>query len=234
MSRTLTLVELQRIDQQRAQVAARLAQISARLADHSDVAAASAAASGATSHRDQMIKELRVVEADRQSLKAHIAAEERKLYGGQVKAPKELQNLQREVDALRRRLSEADDRALELMLARDSAEAQLQAARAALSAAEARAASADQSLAEERDKLLVARRRLEPARERLLAGVPAADQALYERLWRQHRGRPVAALRGEHCGGCGMQLPRPVLDRVGGNGDPVQCSHCGRVLYPAG
>jgi uncharacterized protein len=234
MSRTRTLVDLQTTDQQRAQVAARLAQIEARLADDSAVAAARAAAADASARHEAVDKGLRAAQAQRASIQEHIAIEEAKLYGGQIKAPKELQNLQREVAALRRRLSEADDRTLELMLARDAAEAEVHAARAALAAAEAQAASTDESLAAERNKLVAARQRLEPARQRLAAALPAADLALYERLWRQHRGRPLAQLRGPHCGGCGMQLPQPILERVGGQGDLVQCSHCGRVLVPAG
>ena len=234
MSRTRTLVDLQTADQQRAQVAARLAQIETRLADDSAVAAARAVDAAATAHHQQVGKDLRAAQARRASIQAHIAAEEGKLYGGRVKAPKELQNLQREVEALRRQLSEADDQTLELMLARDAAEAEVRAARAALATAEAQAVRTGADLAAERDKLVAAQQRLGPARQRLAAALPAADLALYERLWRQHRGRPLAQLRGPHCGGCGMQLPQPVLARVGGPGDLVQCTHCGRVLVPAG
>lgn len=234
MSRTRALVDLQTIDQQRAQVAARLAQITARLADDSELTTTRAAAADAAARRDAADRDLRAVQAQRAEIQAHIAAEEQKLYSGQVKAPKELQNLQREVDSLRRRLSAADDRAIEAMLARDAVEAELESAHAAQAAQEAAAATTAQTLAVERDKLLAARERLEPARARLAATVPAQDMALYDRLWRQHRGRAVAPLRGEHCGGCGMQLPRPVLDRLSPMGAPVQCGHCGRVLHQAG
>ena len=231
MSTTNGLLDLQTIDLQHAQAAARLGRVAAALADGGALAAAEASLKDATTARDAAAKQLKAVQQERQALKAHIQAEEGRLYGGQVKAPKELQGIQRELESLRRQLAARDDAALEAMLADDTTAERLAAGREALAATQARAAEDHVKLTEERERLSAALAHLDRARARHVPAVPPADFALYERLRAKLGGKALAQLKGEHCGGCGIQLPRPRVEAVQAHTALVTCGHCGRILY---
>jgi predicted nucleic acid-binding Zn-ribbon protein len=230
MSRIKALLDLQTVDLQRAQLAARLARVEAALADHPAVTAARAEAAKAEAEAEAARRALAATQAERGTLKARLATEERRLYEGQATAPKELQGLHREVGSLRRKLADWDDTALVQMLALDEAAERARRARAALGEAEAAAAAGDADLGHERERLLAAGAKLERVRAQAVAGVAPADLAVYDALRARLNGRVVVMLSDEHCGGCGMHLPRQQLDRVRAGGPPVTCGHCGRVL----
>ncbi len=231
MSRTKALFDLQTLDTQLAQVTARMARVEQLLHEDRTVAAARNEVALATAQQDEVSKALRSLQDERNALKDHIAREERRLYGGQVRVPKELQGLQLEVTSLKRRLARLDDSALETMLAKDAADEHLALARAAAADAEARAVAANRTLGEERARLERARQRLEGVRRQAAEDIPAPDLAEYERLLQRHGGRAVAQLRGDSCGGCGMQVARHMADRVRADTDLIGCGHCGRLLF---
>lgn len=231
MSRMKALFDLQILDTRLAQISARLARVDGLLSDDAAVAAARDELRQATALQTDTSKALRVVQSEREALKEHIAREEQRLYSGQVKAAKELQGLQLEVDSLKRRLAGLDDRALEAMLASDAANERMATAEAAAAEAEAAAAVNHRALSEERQRLESARQRLTTARRAATQEIPTADLARYDRLLQQHRGRALAALEGDSCGACGVRVARHIVELVVSDSDPVGCGHCGRLLY---
>ena len=114
-----------------------LADAESRLGETEDLAAlrervAELRAAARTAEAEQKDIEL---EAD--ALRTKIAAEEAKLYSGSIKNPKELKDLQSEIDQLKRHLSSVEDRDLEALATMDRAEAELHAAEAELAALDA-------------------------------------------------------------------------------------------------
>jgi predicted nucleic acid-binding Zn-ribbon protein len=230
MPHSKPLQELQTIDLQAARADARLARVRAALADEGAPRRAQREAAEAQAALERHERELKALQDERSALKARIATEEGRLYGGTGQAPKELQGLQREVESLRRRLGQLDDRALEAMLAADEARARAAAATAAASSAQQAADRNAAALRAEQDKLTAALAQLARLRERQLPAVPAADLALYERL-RRKIGVPVlAVVTGGNCGACGIVLPRHQLDDLLDGGPSQTCGHCGRIL----
>jgi predicted nucleic acid-binding Zn-ribbon protein len=173
---------------------------------------------------------LRQLDQERVAHQAHLTAEEQRLYGGAVTVPKELQGLQREVDALRRRQAVLDEHVLEAMLAADAARSERDGAQAALDAALDAASSGQQALGAEREKLQQALAHLARARERHAPQVPADELGLYEQLRSKLGVRVVASLKDEHCGGCGMALPLHQIAAVRSGQRLLTCHHCGRIL----
>jgi predicted nucleic acid-binding Zn-ribbon protein len=232
MTRTKLLLDIQALDLARDRAVARLGRVVAALRGDAAVRAARGGHDEAKARLAEIEKELTRQTLERRTLQTRIAQEEQTLYGGQVRSPKEVQNLQREVASVKRRLAALDDLALEQMLVRDEAQAALDAARAALDAAEAAAAAANESLSREKAKLTAEVRRLDAQRVELAGGVSDADRQVYERL---RKGKPdhvaVAELRGETCGGCGMLLARNVLNDVAAGDDLHFCGGCGRILH---
>jgi len=230
MSRATRLHTLQEIDSRRDRARAELARIAARLRGDSAVAEARQTAAAAEAAVAELEPRYRSISRDREDVKAHLGREEQKLYGGAVRAPKEVQNLQREVEALRRRLAVLDDSVLELMVARDELRERLTAATDALASTIASAAADTRELRKQQASLAATVLDLDARRRQAAETVPAADLAAYDRLRREKGGLAVARLAGSDCGSCGIQLPRHEADRVLSSHGLIYCSGCGRIL----
>ena len=83
-------------------------------------------------HLQSMRRELQALELSAQSRRNHISDLESKLYGGTVRNPRELSDIQQDVVSLKRQLSAQDEEIIELMLQIDEADASLTGARSAL------------------------------------------------------------------------------------------------------
>jgi predicted nucleic acid-binding Zn-ribbon protein len=231
MSRTKPLYDLQQVDLHRDEVQRKHRLVLAALESSSIVAAARRQVEVEEQALRDIDHELRKVDGERQSLKGRITDEERKLYGGTVKAPKELAGFQREVSSLKRQLATLDDRALERMLARDDAASRLDTSKQALSAAEDKSKANRKALVRQRDSLAQTEEHLREQRDRLAEAIPASDRAVYDRLRRAKGGRAVAAVASDVCGECGMMPPRHVRDEAAAGDALVFCPGCGRILH---
>ncbi len=162
---------------------------------------------------------------------AKIRPLEKKLYEGKVTNPKELQDLQHDIDSLKRRRSELDDLALAAMEGLEAAQAAHAEAESELKriAGEHGADVEDakgRSYNLEREVVELERQRAEQAQ--LMQ--PALLQ-LYDRLREGRHGRAVAKVVGGACQGCRITLPMNLITRARGGHDIVQCSSCERILY---
>jgi predicted nucleic acid-binding Zn-ribbon protein len=222
---------LQSLDLVMDRTKARLEEIRLKLEDERTLAAARAALEQAEKqarHEDETVLSAEHAVASQQ---AKLREAEGKLYGGSLHNPKELQDLQRDTEALRRHLATLNDRLLEAMLVQEESEKTVATAKveAELREAERRAATA--SLVEERTKLEADVERHALEREPMLAGVPAEDLALYARLRQSSGGVAVAAVVDGACGVCGLVLSASGAQEVRSAAAPLRCRQCGRVLY---
>jgi predicted nucleic acid-binding Zn-ribbon protein len=229
--RSKQLHDLQRVDLKRDATLTRLRRVLADLQGDPAVSRARTELAEADQRLQEVERALRQLTLERDALKAHLAEEDGKLYGGRITSPKEVQNLERETAALKRRLAQLDDAALEQMLARDDVAAAQQAAQARLAAVEAESATTLASLQAEKVELGTAARQLERQRQELLPGVPAPDLSLYERLRANKGGRAVSELRDDTCAACGLQLPVQDVSRIRSGDGLVQCPGCSRIVY---
>jgi predicted nucleic acid-binding Zn-ribbon protein len=230
MSRAKLLSDLQELDLQRDEAVSRLTVIVKALKGNPAVAEAEKAVAEGEQALGDVERRVRLHDLDRQDVKDHISREEQKLYSGKVKAPKELESLQQEIDSLRRRLAGLDDTALDLMMEQDETTESLARAKDELSRIAADSASEVASMTEEKAGLTAVIRGLDARRAELVTDIDATDVALYERLRPKRGGRAVAPLKGEHCGVCGIQLPRTDLDAARAGQRLVQCTGCHRIL----
>lgn len=170
-------------------------------------------------------------EAEVNALQTRVTALDRRLYGGSVRNPQDLLEMQRELEVLRGRLSDAEDRALGELDGVEAASAAERERAAALHTAEERRAA---DLGPLEARLATARTELDAARaerERVAAQVDSSALALYRRV-AQRRTPAVVGLNGDACGGC--HLPLSVEERrlVRTSAQIVQCSNCDRILVP--
>lgn len=166
------------------------------------------------------------------SITSHIEEVDATLYGGTVRAPKELTDLQSELNSLKRHRRDVEDQLLDVMEQLepvDAERAKLQAGAATAAeqreAATARLDAASGVLNGELDG--IAERRSE------LAGpVDEAKLATYEQLRTHFGGVAIAQLTGGRCSGCHLSLPAVDLDHIkrAPADAQVTCPECGRLL----
>jgi predicted nucleic acid-binding Zn-ribbon protein len=171
-------------------------------------------------------------EADVEQVRTRIGRDRARLDAGQVSSPKELENLQSEIESLLRRQSDLEDVELEVMERLETAQSRLSTAgteRAAVAAdIEAVTARRDEALAgidEQSGKA-------ETQRAAMAADEPADLLDLYEKLRIQHGGVGAAALRRGQCQGCHLSLNTVDLNaiRAADPDEVLRCEECRRIL----
>ena len=178
-------------------------------------------------------------EAAERELKAteeRVAQVNTRLYGGTVTASRELQAMAADVEGLRKRASELEDRALGLMEEREPFDSQMARFDAEVAGLEARRQDLQASLvaseAEVDDDIAT----LTAQRPKAAGAVPEQLLGTYERLRKRLGGVAVARLTGGRCDGCHLSLPAVELDRIRHEsaGTLEYCEQCGRILVIAG
>lgn len=173
-------------------------------------------------------------EADLAAAEERAATINRRLFGGEVTASRDLQAMSAELEQLKARTSALEDAVLAIMEEREPLEARvgeidarLEQLAVARSEAETRLAGAEQTIGAELDD--VRSRRVAAA-----SSVPEGLMATYDKLRARLGGVGVARLVGNHCDGCHLTLPAAELDRVRHlpEGEVYQCEQCSRILVP--
>lgn len=197
-----------------------------RLAEH-DRAQGTLEARRAELQRDQ-----KRIEDEVASVEAKAAEVDRTLYSGTVTSPRELQALQDELAALRRRQRQLEDRVLELMEQVEPLDAELAAGATTRRELEERGRALADALAEAERAITAELEAVLAEREAIAATVPADLLARYDTLRAQLQGIAVAPLTGGSCGGCHLQLSAVELDRIRRQPPDalVTCEECGRLL----
>jgi predicted nucleic acid-binding Zn-ribbon protein len=203
----------------------------ARLGESEELVAARARAEelAAALHLQQSSQKDIELEAD--DLKSKITPAETKLYSGAIKNPKELADLQSDIDQLKRHLSAVEDRDLEALAALEAAENEHRAAAAAAAAIES-AWSEEQAALAERIKTLASEiEQYEAERAEQLGAVAPEMLRTYNHIRIAHQGRALAKLDRNLCTGCRISLPTNVVNKARTGNTLVQCPNCERILH---
>ena len=160
------------------------------------------------------------------------AQHDKALYSGSVTNPRELQAMQEEIAALKRRISQLEDQELELMEQIEPLDADLVRLADEQGAGDEMAVSLRASIAEAEvsiDRELV---QFRAERVELAGGVDPGLIAEYETLRTQGGGIGIARLAGRSCGGCHLGLSAVELDRLKklADDEAAHCEECGRLL----
>jgi predicted nucleic acid-binding Zn-ribbon protein len=227
------LVELQAEDSAIDRLGARRAGLpeAARLAELKDqLAELDADIAIATKQADELGREAARIEDETATLEARIAKDEERLFSGKVANPKELSNLQADVEMLKRKRAEQEDALLEVMVKRDTVAenlAKLSAERDQMAAEAGELEATVGALIAEIDAELEQRR---AARAGLAGALPDDLLALYESLRASKHGVGVAVLEGATCSGCHTKLPAKEVERLKAEKGLQRCDNCRRIL----
>lgn len=157
---------------------------------------------------------------------------DRDLYGGKVVNPREVEALQKEIEMLKAKRSELDERILELWELHPPA-------KAAADAVEQAIAKKKLELADHQRKALQLKTQLEKAfkersaeRPLVAKNVEAPLLARYDMIRQKQGGVGMAKLKpNDTCEECGMTIPRKTVLAVREDGAVQTCESCHRILY---
>ncbi|MGH2682980.1 MAG: zinc ribbon domain-containing protein [Actinomycetota bacterium] len=182
---------------------------------------------------DSVAQEQKRLETEVSSLDSKVAAEERRLYDGSVANPKELESIQREIEALRRRKSIIEDEVLVQMERREEMESRLPPLEGNLAMARDRLTEIGGSAAEELESIGRALAERTAERSTLVSQIDEEVIELYEDLRAQKRGVGAAALVDGVCQGCHQKLSPLELERIKRSEGIRRCEYCRRILVLA-
>jgi predicted nucleic acid-binding Zn-ribbon protein len=190
-------------------------------AAHTEAKAALTAASAA----------LRDLELEQKAVETKRAGEEERLYSGKVRAPKELQALQEEVEALKRQRERLDERLLTLMDDLEGCRTNESQAKKELVTATAALRERVTAFNAQAETMKAQAQALAAQRSGSAKVVPADLLKRYDTLRAGKGGVALAPLTdGNLCGGCKMGLPSSIVVRVHEGKSFVLCDNCGRML----
>jgi predicted nucleic acid-binding Zn-ribbon protein len=161
--------------------------------------------------------------------KARIQAQEKQLYGGRVKDPREQVALAKNVESLKKHLDTLEEVELEAILEVEQAESDLVEAEIRFGEEQAGWAQKEAELQQERQALIIHARQLKSQRQPAANRLQPAMLKRYETLRKKLGGVAVAVVNGVSCGGCGAALPTALRQQVHGS-DVLSCPICGRML----
>lgn len=160
-----------------------------------------------------------------------VTAAEDTLFSGRIKSPKELTNLQHEVEALKAKRDQLEEKALEIMDQVEQSEASIARISSELETLKAEWQRQQQQLSDEMEQVKAI---LSDLRQKwyLLSGEIEPQAVEFYQELRKEKGTAVARVEQGICRGCRISLPITELQRAR-SGNLVQCSSCGRILFLA-
>jgi len=233
MSLALKLYRLQQIDQKIQENQTRIQNIDHILEDNLLVRQAEQDVEEREKILHRAKQKLREAEWNVQAQRNKIDQTETKLYSGKVNNPKELQDLQNELAALKRYLSVLEDRQLEAMLSLDEVEKDYQKAQNNMRKVLENFDEQRIILTAERSDLIQDLRHLEEERRAASSTIPTEDLTLYEELRTQKLGVSVAKVNNRACTACGSTLTAASYQAARSPSKLTRCDSCGRILYAA-
>ncbi len=229
MSATFHLYRLQKIDSQIDKVQKRLNEIQHIIDDNRDLKRAKVKLKKCESAHEKTEKNLRKAEQEVKAQHIKIEQTEAMLYGGTVKNPKEIQDLQNKAESLKRYLNKLQDAQLEAMLAHEEEGETLQDAKNALKEIRAKLIQQNSQLGGEQTVLTQEMDNLTREREAAVSEVPDDMLGKYDQLRKQKNGFAIASVMDGTCSACGATLTQAYQQKA--RVELVYCPSCKRIIY---
>jgi predicted nucleic acid-binding Zn-ribbon protein len=231
MSAALGLYRLQQVDGQIDQILTRQKWIQDALQNDASLRAATQAYAAAEAKFKEASRLLKQSEAEVEKQRTKIEQTEASLYGGSVRNPKELQDLQKDIVSLKKYLETLEERELESMLTTETAEQEFQTAKSELEHTQAKVSEQNHDLKIENESLSKVLERLKTERRAVIGDLAGSVIEMYDQLRKQRRGVAVAIITDSACAACGTTLTPAEQQNARSTSQLFNCPSCGRILY---
>ncbi|MEP7291006.1 MAG: hypothetical protein ABI835_04445 [Chloroflexota bacterium] len=224
------LYRLQIVDQDIMRRRTRLKEIEAKLSGDETIAQAAQQLDAAEKTLRPWQTRGRDLELEIKTVAEKATSADADLYSGRITNPKALQEIQSEIEALKRRQSQLEDDMLETMMEVEQHQAEVGDATKALTGARAALASTQTDLLDEQQRLDAEVAQAEEQRKAQAAKIEPANLAAYEKLRQRMRGQAVATLQNDGCSMCGVEQTMSNVQNARSGRTLVTCESCGRIL----
>jgi predicted nucleic acid-binding Zn-ribbon protein len=231
MSVAKQLYELQELDLEIDSQEQALAQATSQLGESQALLRAQGQLQSEQKRLEELQRKQRSAEDEIEDISTKLAPAEKKLFSGDIKNPKELSNLQHEVEVLKAKRNQMEEKALEIMEQVELGETSVAGTSRELEKVKAEWQRQQQALADSIERIKAALADLKGKRQLLLGELSPQVVELYQGL-RKERGTAVARVEQGICRGCRISLPITELQQAR-SGNLVKCSSCGRILFLA-
>ena len=231
MSQTLSLYRLQQIDNQIDRLEIRLRDIQKLLDDDAELRRLNEQVQTADDRCKNAEQALQQAEGNVQSQLIKIEQMQSSLYGGKSHSPKELQDLQNDVAALKRHLVTLEDRQIDAMQESETAASVQLLVHTEMGTALDKRTELGKGMAQEQETLKNDLERFFVERNAVAGAIPATELGLYDQLRQHRRGVAVAVISDNSCDACGSTLSLAQIQSARSSGQMVLCPSCGRILY---
>ena len=230
MSQAQALYQVQQIELKIIELTKQVKGINTQLEDDEELRQASEQFDLAETRLTECDKRSAELERELEAVLEKRKGAEAQLYSGRVTNPKELQDMQMEVEALTRRKSQLDDQLLALLESRDHAAAQFEDKNQTLEETKGAHQALHKELQQEKtshgseiETLLTKRK---AAQER----ASGAALKTYNAMRKAKGNRPVAVLKDNACTICGIEQDPSVIKAINRGDQLVRCNNCDRIL----
>lgn len=231
MSQSFHLYQLQKIDTRLDQIQQRITSIQNQIEDDSRLKNTRDLHDLAAEKVNRIQRELRKIEHEVESRRVKLEQSEANLYSGRIKVPKELQDLQNEVAALKRNISALEDQQLEIMLQLEEAKNEYEQLQQILLQVEAEVAQSHSGLIGEKTRLENDQQRLMIEKKAIISQIQPAMLVEYENLRQTKQGIAVASVEESSCTACGAGLTPAQCQSARSPFAVFYCPSCGRIIY---
>ena len=231
MNLILNLYRLQTLDTQRLKIEKRLAEIEQILLADETVQAAALKKRLAETESKSAQEGVQAIQAKVAEKKIKLDLTQSNLFGGKIRSPKELQDLQAESEALRRTISGLEDEQISAMISAEEVQKTLSGAEFAYQSVVNQKASENSLLSGEKRTLEGELPKVDAQRNSLRALIPAETLSVYDSLLKRKGGRAVAVIDDESCDACGYSVSPADMQAARSAAKIVHCKNCGRILY---
>jgi len=229
MAAAKQLYELQELDTDIEQKEEDLAQKTRLLGDRKVLDDAQNLLTAKQQNLEEMKHEHREAEAEVDDLLSKITEIEGQLYGGKVTNPKELSNLQHELNTMKAKSDELENNALEIIDRVEETEKNVAVAADDYRKTEDEWQRDQKQLSVDIDELKANLVDLKLKRQQLAEQIERQALALYERI-RQQKKQAVVKVEQGICRACRIALSASTMQKAR-SGQPVQCGTCGRIVF---
>ena len=231
MSAALGLYRLQQVDGKIDQVQARQKWIQDTLQNDASLHAATQTGARAEATFKEASQRLKQSEADVEKQRTKIEQTEASLYGGSIRNPKELQDLQKDIVSLKKYLEVLEERQLEAMLSAETAQQEFQAATSKLEQTQIQVNVQNHDLTLENESLVKDLERLQTERKAVISDLASSAVEMYAQLRKQRRGLAVTTITDSACAACGTTLTPAQQQSARSTSQLFNCPSCGRILF---
>lgn len=231
MNQRTFLYQLQLLDLELDKNEKRLLAIRAIISYSDDVKNIEKAISVLESEKKTWQQKLNKISGEAQIIQEKIKKSEQSLYDGTIKNPKELQNVNTEIDSLKKRLSVLDEQQLEIMFSIEELEEQITISRQSLDLLTKEKNAQNEVFLREIEEIEKSNNKITIEKSPVLTQIEDEFLFTYEKIRKSKNKIAVSLIVDSACSMCGNGLSPMEVQKAKSNADEIFCPVCKRFLF---